>query len=311
MTKKEKILIGALSTVTALTVLSAGALYTHRYFPKGEENEVFSSPEGYVEAAIDEMLYEVDPDSLTKEMSVDFSDLEKNIETTIAENQKLVGGDWSVYVKVLESGDTLSMNQTKMQAASVIKLFVMGAVYEHYEELTEKYPYEDIDALTESMITISDNEATDYLVFLLGSGDYIQGRAVVNEFCRDNGFTNTSMDRMMADDNIYSDNYTTTEDCALMLEKIYNGEFKHSKDMMNYLMHQTRNNKIPAGLPNSVAHANKTGELMDVENDVAIVFAKKPYLLCVMSDGVGDYQIPIDGIVEISEATYEYIRDNT
>lgn len=245
------------------------------------------------------------------EDSLNLDELEKQISSVIADNQAVSGGEWSVYISVPKTGGTLSINQQPMQAASVIKIFVMGAVYEQYDELKEKYEYDDIDALIESMITVSDNEATDLLVKMLGNGDSVSGRAVVNDFCKQNGFENTSMDRMMADDNIFSDNYTSTEDCAKMLEKIYLGEFSHSKEMIDFLRHQQRRNKIPAGIPNSVLVANKTGELEDVQNDVAIVFSRTPFILCVMSDGIYDFNAAGTGVVNIADISYSYVRDNT
>lgn len=240
-------------------------------------------------------------------LGVSLDELQPEIEDIIEDIKARAGGEWSVYVIVPKTGDTLSINQKKMQAASVIKLFVMGAVYDNYDEICENYPYDDIDSLIESMITISDNEATDLLVTMLGQGDGISGREVVNKFCKDNGCTNTVMDRMMGDDNVYSDNYTTTEDCAKILQKMYNGEFEHSKEMMHHIGNQTRVNKIPEGVPDNVRVANKTGELDDVQNDCAVVYTKYPYIICVMSDGVEDYQPPIDAIVDISSATYNYI----
>lgn len=242
--------------------------------------------------------------------TMELSGLESNIKEVITQTQNITGGEWSVYVKVPKTGDYISIDQTPMQAASVIKLYVMGAVYEQYDELKEAYQgYYDIDELIESMITISDNVATDTLVNLLGNGDNAAGRAVVNDFCKKYEFTGTSMDRMMGDDNIYSDNYTTTEDCAKFLEMAYNGEFEHSKDMLDYLSAQTRVAKIPAGVPENVMVANKTGELDDVQNDVAIVFTKYPYIICVISDGVTDYESSVQGVVDISSEVYEYIDE--
>lgn len=46
-------------------------------------------------------------------------------------------GNWSVYVCNLAKGSEGSVNSTKMQAASLIKLFIMGAVYENYDALAE------------------------------------------------------------------------------------------------------------------------------------------------------------------------------
>ncbi len=235
------------------------------------------------------------------------AELKPDIDEIISNIQALCGGEWSVYISVPSTGDTLSINQKKMQAASVIKLFVLCTVYDEYDELCEAYPDIDVDALCESMITVSSNEDADQLVLMLGRGDAASGRAKVNNFCKKLGLNNTSMDRMMGDVILYSDNYTTTEDTAKLLEMILNGDFKHSKDMLRYLQNQTRKMKIPAGVPKNVTTANKTGELDDVENDAAIVFAGRPYIICVMSDGVNDFQPPIDAIADISTVTYNYL----
>ncbi|MBQ3693119.1 MAG: serine hydrolase, partial [Clostridia bacterium] len=230
-----------------------------------------------------------------------------DIENTIEQTKAITGGDWSVYVTIPSTGDTLSINQKKMQAASVIKMFVMGAVYENYDDLKKEYPDEDIDYLIEYMIIVSDNESADTLVTMLGKGDSIKGRKIVTDFCHDHGFTNTNMGRMILEDNVTNDNYTTTEDMAKFLEMLLNGELAHSKEMLRHLQNQERTTKIPAGIPIGVTTANKTGELEDVQNDAAIIFAKRPYIICVMSDGVLDYQTPIDGIVDISKETYDYL----
>ena len=52
--------------------------------------------------------------------------------------------------------------------------------------------------------------------------------------------------------------------------------------------------------------ANKTGELSDVENDAAIVYAKNgAYMLCVMSENLVSAADARDLIVKISEKIYE------
>lgn len=248
------------------------------------------------------------------DFSIDFTELEPEIDGIITDIQARAGGEWSVYIKVPKTGDYLSVNQQPYQAASVIKIFIMGAVYDQYDEILEyysgSYSKEEIDGFIRDMITVSDNECADILVRMLGRGSQDAGKEAVNEFCRNNGFTNTSMNRMMGDMNIYSDNYTTTEDCAKFLEMAYSAEFEHSRDMLDLLIDQERDWKIPAGIPNNVRVANKTGELDDVQNDVAIVFTKYPYIFCVISDGVEDYQPPIDAIVEMSSVVYEYISES-
>lgn len=270
------------------------------------------SKQAAIEAEAEAMSVEFDAANLSNDVEeevehIDFSGLEGQLDDIIENTKAITGGEWSVYVYVPNSDDTLSMNQQKMQAASVIKLFVMGAVYEQYEDIKAAYPDEDIDSLLESMITVSDNDATDELVVMLGRGDKVEGRRIVTDFCKSLGLENTTMDRMMHDDNIYSDNYTTTEDTGKYLAMILNGEFEHSEDMLGHLERQDRTHKIPAGVPDAVKTANKTGELDDCQNDAAIIFTKYPYILCVMADGTSGYYEPIDGIVEISSATYKYI----
>lgn len=258
-----------------------------------EQAEVKAEPVQYY---VDENQYKINLD-----------ELEKDINNIINDTKEVTGGEWSVYVSIPSTGDSMSINQKKMQAASVIKLFIMGAVYEDYDAIVKEYGGVDIDSLIESMIIISDNESADELVTILGRGDSVEGRKIVTDYCHKLGLKNTNMDRMIIDDNTVRDNYTTTEDTAKFLEMILSGELPHSKEMLQHLQNQERTTKIPAGIPVTVTTANKTGELDDVQNDSAIIFAKKPYIICVMSDGVLDYQTPIDAIVKISNETYNYL----
>ena len=80
-------------------------------------------------------------------------------------------GSWSVYVKDLKTGDVLSINETSMYPASVIKLFVMEAVYAGAAE--KKISLNSyVNGLLDSMITISDNESYNELVRTVGQGSF-------------------------------------------------------------------------------------------------------------------------------------------
>ena len=285
----------ALVSMAAVTAASGGASGINQT----------ESPDNSIEASIGSFIIESHKTDGTLYALED--GLEPQINEIIDDIKLQCGGEWSVYVCVPHSGDTLSINQKKMQAASTIKLFIMGAVYEEYDELVEYYAADDIPELIRTMIEISDNESADLLVTMLGRGNSVKGRKKVTDYCKSLGLNNTSMERMMGDDNIISDNYTSTEDTGKFLEMILNAKLPHSKEMLEYLKNQTRTTKIPEGLPGNVLSANKTGELDDVENDAAIVFAGRPYILCVMSDGVNDYQPPIDAISDISTVTYNYL----
>ena len=75
-------------------------------------------------------------------------------------------GDWSVYVKNLETEESLVLNDVPMKSASVMKLFIMGTVYKAFES-GELERTEEVMSLMNSMITVSDNEASNRLLQLL------------------------------------------------------------------------------------------------------------------------------------------------
>lgn len=298
---KRRLVIWSLAALSACAVtMVTAAVVTAVSKP---EKGVPETPDDAIEAMLGSYIVE---DTLSDIIDMD-SELKPDIDEIISDIKARCGGEWSVYISIPSTGDVLSIDQKKMQAASVIKLFIVGAVYDEYKDITEYYPDLDVEELIESTITISSNEDADLLVLMLGRGDAAAGREKVNSYCKKLGLTNTVMDRMMGDDNVYSDNYTTTEDTGKFLTMVLSGEFEHSKDMMRYLQAQTRKNKLPHGVPKNITTANKTGELDDVENDAAIIFAGHPYIICVMSDGVNDYQPPIDAISDISTVTYNYL----
>lgn len=73
----------------------------------------------------------------------------------------------------------------RQEAASLIKLFVAGTVYEQQDNLAGQENYTgETKALVRSMIRVSDNEAANTLVRRLGSGDAAAGMQKVNELLR-------------------------------------------------------------------------------------------------------------------------------
>ena len=123
-------------------------------------------------------------------------------------------GSWSVYICDLSGGSEATINDSPMQAASLIKLFIMGAVYENYDSLSQQYGSATLDSYLTPMITVSDNDAANSLVSCLGSGDSTAGMQKVNSFCQSHGYTNTSMGRLLLASNEFGDNYTSAYDCG-------------------------------------------------------------------------------------------------
>lgn len=59
-----------------------------------------------------------------------------------------------------------------------------------------------------------------------------------------------------------------------------------SNEMLELLLQQEVDYKIPESLPSNVKVANKTGETDDCENDCAIVYSNGgDYIICMMSEG--------------------------
>lgn len=130
-------------------------------------------------------------------------------------------GDWAVYVCDLKTGSEGSINDHRMQAASLIKLYIMGTVYENYDALIAQYGQDTIDTNLYSMITVSDNDAANALTSYLGSGDSSAGMQIVNNYCLAHGYTTSSMGRLLLHSNEFGDNYTSVENCGKLLKMVY------------------------------------------------------------------------------------------
>lgn len=232
----------------------------------------------------------------------------ENIEANIA-GRTAAGEQWQAYVCRLSDQTEEMSGSGRMTAASLIKLYIMGAVYEKYDSITGQNGKERVDSLLRSMITVSDNDAANSLTVMLGQGDAASGRAVVTDYCARNGYGDSSMGRMLLETGTDRENYTSVRDCGVFLRRVYQGEMAHGEEMMSLLKQQQRRGKIPAGVPSGVVVANKTGELADVENDAAVVFKDNcPYILCVMSGNVGDTAAARQTIVNISSGVYNNMQ---
>jgi len=221
-------------------------------------------------------------------------------------------GKWALYWKCLETDESFTctnppgeaMGEQPMVAASLIKLFVAGAYFDAVEQgLLEAAP-----ELVRPMITESSNEACNQLIDLLGDGDTEAGKARVNTFAASIDCPHSQLNRKMLEQ-VPVENYTSVTDCARVLEMICNGTFvspEVSEELLGYLKQQTRVWKIPAGLPDGIETANKTGELAGVENDAAVVWVPGyRYILCIMSEDILSPSAGQYNISNISRMIYE------
>lgn len=270
---------------------------------------------------IDAYFNTVEPDvTAVGEHLADLTDsLEKNYTDPLEQKGEL----WAIAAMDLKTQAYSTVNaEQSMQSASIIKAFIMAAIYDKLvypnEGTTVSSDYEStLKPLLTSMITVSDNDSANELVRKLGGGDFQAGAAIVNEFCQERNYSSTHLGREFLATDPTDDNYTNASDCCRLLSEIYNSSLVNadaSAEMLSLLQAQTKTEKIPAGVPSGVATANKTGELADsdklgvVENDIAIVFDENhPYVLCVLSNNIQNNTSAQDTIKKISADVYTYM----
>lgn len=250
------------------------------------------------------------------------SSTDESLNSLLAQIKPLLpqnNGTWSVYVCNLMKNTEGVIDDQPMQAASLIKLFIMGTVYENYESLSETYGADTLNSYLNSMITVSDNDAANKLVNMLGDGDDEAGMRAVNAFVLlmdtpalqwDVSFSRVmnmviitlpSMIAVIFLKEIYQSNAGTAE-----------STLAHTDAMYSLLKMQQRRNKIPANLPDGVKVANKTGELDDVENDAGIIYntAKNiDLVVCFMSQDLTDSSEAQAVIAQDSRLIYGYYNE--
>jgi beta-lactamase class A len=157
--------------------------------------------------------------------------------------------------------------------------------------------------LCEQMITISSNLATNVLMEKLGVERI---RATVTRLHADGMNVLRGVEDQKAFDKGMS-NQTTADALATLLTAIFNGTAASKAacaEMQEILKRQKFNDGIPAGLPKDVPAGHKTGTITAIHHDAAIVYAKNPYVLVVMTRGMPDEKKSDLLIAEISRLVY-------
>ena len=128
------------------------------------------------------------------------------------------------------------------------------------------------------MIVLSDNKATNKIINLCT----IPG---ANEAFRKMGMNQTVLRRLLFDAKASAaglQNTVSPKEMGMLLERIYRGTYVNadvSKEAMDTLLLQQVDHKLGGKLFDApIAH--KTGEDEDLSNDVGIVLAKEPFIIC-------------------------------
>lgn len=239
------------------------------------------------------------------EKTPNYSALTDILKLQISEYQ----GDWSLYFEDISRGQVIVLNSHQVYSASLIKLFVAQAVYNEIAAGT----MDNTAAVNEEisrMITYSDNNAWQSLARRLGGGSYMYGMERVTEIAADEGYTESGQ-FMKGDKRNF--NFTSVSDCGMFLHRLLNGEVvsaEYSQKLLDLLKQQEVLHKIPAGVPDGIETANKTGELEYIEGDAAIVYAPSgTYILVIIADSLDDADLAQPQIRDVSETVYNFLND--
>lgn len=147
----------------------------------------------------------------------------------------------------------------------------------------------DIRTLCRLMICISDNTATNRLIRHLSL-------PTVDAGFEEMGLSKTKIRRLLFDRQAASKGIQNTicpMEIAMLLEKLYNGEIvdRETDDYaLQILAEQQIGHKLDGKLCEIVPISHKTGEDEGLSNDVGIVFAPQPFIVCFTGHDTDVYQ---------------------
>jgi len=250
----------------------------------------------------------------------------------IADEISQFNGEAGIVIKDLNRVWEINFNQDKLfPSASVAKVPIMAACFLAASEgklklkrtvalkaadkfsgsgmLKHMQPgaFFTVKKLIGLMIYDSDNTATNMLTDMLGM-DYL--KKAFGEF----GLKHTNLSRRIADFQARDkglENYTSAEDMASLLEKIYRRTLVNeevSENCLKILKLQRVNDRIPKYLPPDITIAHKTGLERGVCHDVGIVFSKKDdFIICVLTKHSNDSSGPSKELIaNVARSAWSY-----
>lgn len=137
----------------------------------------------------------------------------------------------------------------------------------------------DVRTLCRLMISLSDNTATNRLI----RRATLTGAA---EGFREMGLQQTQLKRLLFDSEAAQaglQNMICLREMGMLLEQLYHGSFvspEISQEALDVLFLQQVDHKLNGKICGDVPIAHKTGEDEQLSNDVGIVYADQPFVIC-------------------------------
>jgi len=157
------------------------------------------------------------------------------------------------------------------------------------------------------MIIQSSNLATNIIIDLVGAHN-------ANKTMREMGAMDIQVLRGVEDNKAFRaglNNTTTAYDQMLIFTQMAQGHVvdkQSSEAMIDILLDQKFNDKIPAKLPKKVKVAHKTGWITGVNHDAGIVILPdgRKYVLVLLSKELQDDKAAVKSMAKVSKMIYDY-----
>lgn len=238
------------------------------------------------------------------------------------------GGSWAIAIKNLKTGESYTLDPDReIFPASLFKLAVMveterqlqaglikagdkvtvTAYMKQFNEGENNVPVGGTmtvgDALN-AMVTYSDNVAAQVLLSRIGYDSVnptLQKLGLKHTHLGFRGYSGPQEDAISAGD------------AAALMEMIYRGTLidqKSSRDMLDLLLAQQVNDRLPDRLPPGTKVAHKTGNFADVVHDVGIVYLPDgdAFAIAMLGYNITDYGEAADTIALVARAVYDYFQ---
>lgn len=278
---------------------------------------------------------------LLLDVSSALTDLRKKLESEIQKS----GAEVGLAFKDLETGENVLIKaDVMMHAASLMKVPVMIEVFRQaeqgtfriderilvkneFESIVDGSPYSltvtddsdddiyryigkeiSIQELVYRMITVSSNLATNILIELVDVKNVMR---TLNEL----GINKMKVLRGVEDIKAYEKGLNNQTDALSMMQVMLSilegsaGSEQACQQMVEILSQQEFRAKIPAGIPEGIRVANKTGSITRIDHDAAIVFprGRKPYVLVIMTRGIENREDAERLIAGLSKLIYQKV----